>query len=315
MKQRLTKHGILYMEKTSDERLQFLLQRVERGQLTYDKRPVRELRGFIDARGLKKSSSSTKKDILIAQLERADKDATFRFEDLPAELRVRVYELHLKSLDTNTGHFLAPAPITQVSKLVRQESMPIFYQQCTFHFDFNNIDPRSWIGLTEASARFSDGPILKGIKKLSISGIPDYTRCRCMSKIARSNPLRFTIEISSDGSMSELPQLDPIETLGGRKSDKDINGGLHLHDKDFVRIKLGQEAVRKFYRTLEARGKRAQKEKADRSSNQSSQADKEWSGFVEGPEIGLGLQRVDLEVLMVIFGAKGAGWRTKSTSG
>ena len=64
-------------------------------------------------------------------LEKADEN--FRFEkllDLPAELRVVIYGFYFESLpqlDEPTQ-----PPLAKVSRLIRQESLPIFFGTCTF---------------------------------------------------------------------------------------------------------------------------------------------------------------------------------------
>lgn len=59
----------------------------------------------------------------------------FRFLDLAAELRVRIYKYHIQS--EYPGIFVSikqPQPaIAAVSRLLRNECLPIFYSTCTFH--------------------------------------------------------------------------------------------------------------------------------------------------------------------------------------
>ena len=72
-------------------------------------------------------------------LEQADEGTTFHhFLDLPAELRSHVYAHYFSSLP-RLEQPVQP-PISRVSRLVRQESLPIFYSTCTFVL--NMCEPR-----------------------------------------------------------------------------------------------------------------------------------------------------------------------------
>ena len=102
--------------------------RRERGLLDYRQSDVSELRNFVEARGLAKMPKrTTSKKRLIQTLEDADDQMSFgHFMDLPPELRVSIYNLHLQSL--KKPNFAAQPPITKVSKTIRQETLPLFYR-------------------------------------------------------------------------------------------------------------------------------------------------------------------------------------------
>jgi hypothetical protein len=78
---------------------------------------------------------------LKAQLEQADDDATFeRLSDLPPELRATIYKHYFQSLDDSLarrGYKYQP-PITLVSRQVRQEALPLFYEHSTFIMEANH---------------------------------------------------------------------------------------------------------------------------------------------------------------------------------
>ena len=64
-------------------------------------------------------------------LEEADENTGFeRLLDLPPELRVLIYGLHFDSMP-ELREPVQP-PLSKVSRLLRQESLPIFYSTCTF---------------------------------------------------------------------------------------------------------------------------------------------------------------------------------------
>lgn len=125
-----------------------LYVRDQRGFISYDALAVNELLQFYHARirdmplggqTLLKAGKPSKAD-LVKVLEEADANSSFHhFSDLPAELRVRVYTLYFGSI----GVLDRPAqpPITMVSRLLRKEALPVFYQTCTFKLDIAIGDP------------------------------------------------------------------------------------------------------------------------------------------------------------------------------
>ena len=164
---------------------------------------MEELRRFAQDRGLNLPSSIVRKQ-LIEILETADKSAQFpRMLELPAELRVRIYEYHFvwfaddhasraRSIkdpgDTETPRddehrciylLHKQPPITKVCRILREESLDIFYDTITF-----------WLVLW----RFfrSNG----GAEPLSVSnGVNDvFQRGILLNRVRR---LRIQIKVSS----------------------------------------------------------------------------------------------------------------------
>lgn len=111
-----------------------LLHRFGRGLLSYERCNRAELRAFIESRGLMDSvPESTLKWDLVSCLQEADDSMTLlEIADLPPELCVRIYELHFETLRPVTTP--VQPPITKLSALVRQESLPVFYQSSRFAF-------------------------------------------------------------------------------------------------------------------------------------------------------------------------------------
>lgn len=134
-------------------------------------RTISTYRGIIIAKGSNKVH-------LIETLEKADDERTFhKFLDLPAELRVRIYDYHLDTFRNLIDSKLPPAPfdfraywdksssvaraqrevdrthdlplgmpqpsITKVCQLVRQESLPRFYLVHRMRIEFDN--KRQWV--------------------------------------------------------------------------------------------------------------------------------------------------------------------------
>lgn len=103
--------------------------RRERGLVDYDRYDVKDLKVFASGRGLtgvpKRASKTTLKQIL----DEADDNMVFsRFMDLPPELRLTIYNLHLNSFSLRTPARAAQPPITKVSRSIRQETLPLFYR-------------------------------------------------------------------------------------------------------------------------------------------------------------------------------------------
>ncbi|PIA90968.1 hypothetical protein CB0940_11094 [Cercospora beticola] len=98
--------------------------RRQRGLLIYGDCSQEELRQFCGERGIRLLRSSNNRAGMIASLELADdKGTTFdRFLDLPAELRLRIYQSYKASLGSKFGPFSVAPPITSVSKMTRQEA-------------------------------------------------------------------------------------------------------------------------------------------------------------------------------------------------
>lgn len=111
--------------------------RRERGLLDYEKCLVRELKGFIQARKLKlPKGGRVHKEHLIQVLEQADEELEFpKLFDLPTELRDNIYEKYFDALPSLPLQPHQP-PLTLVP-LLRTESLPLYYNNCTFTFDFH----------------------------------------------------------------------------------------------------------------------------------------------------------------------------------
>ena len=130
----------------SHEFLDDQLLRAQRGLLCYWLCSEQELERFINRRLFelqrsyshmhKISSSHVEPDMgltklsYIKQLQRADDPRTFRqFTALPRDVRLIVYEFAMLSFPAHEDKdAISQPPITQVSRLLRSESLPLFYQ-------------------------------------------------------------------------------------------------------------------------------------------------------------------------------------------
>jgi hypothetical protein len=123
------------LRKTPASRVRELYIRFQRGLICYEGLSIRELRRFAAQRGLAVSTEATRNSFkaLRAILEKADDDATFeRFSDLPPELRQIVFLHYFDSLADRKVRYKRQPPITLVSRTLREEALPLFYERCEF---------------------------------------------------------------------------------------------------------------------------------------------------------------------------------------
>ncbi|KAK4621804.1 hypothetical protein CLAFUW4_07358 [Fulvia fulva] len=99
----------------------------------YHKCSVSELRNFCETRKLVMPlSEKASRTDLIHTLHAADESQPLdESMDLPPEVRVIIYKFYLGSLNTQR-QMPAQPPLLKVSRLVRQESFPLFYDLCDF---------------------------------------------------------------------------------------------------------------------------------------------------------------------------------------
>ena len=157
-----------------------VLMRSDRGLCSYDRYSVQELRLFCQSRGISLSTEEKTKNKLkanvIGALEQADEDATFsRFLDLPLELRLQVYAHHFESFKQNTT--VVQPPITATCRLLRAESLPLFYsghrfllqaqQKHRYEHPVSESDLRH-VGITPAVIQGLSDACLANIRKLRI---------------------------------------------------------------------------------------------------------------------------------------------------
>lgn len=140
-KRLLDKNGVAFTKTSSSTRLADLNSRYQRGLPCYDKFKTSELQAFCKARGLTPRQRLDKvpsRVDLAATLEAADDSKTFNhFMDLPSELRVEIYKLHFQTLTTPQDLIPAQPPLTKICRLVRHESIPLFYDTCDFALEIH----------------------------------------------------------------------------------------------------------------------------------------------------------------------------------
>ncbi|KAK5724570.1 hypothetical protein LTR15_004616 [Elasticomyces elasticus] len=121
--------------------LEAYLQRIDRDLIRYDLYETDELLAFAAARRITVRDYVTDNTTpatlrrnhvsLVWQLRDADDNATFPFEKLPPELRVRVYDLYFDGF-SKTLKTPAQPPLARTCRLMRSEVLPIFYRRTRF---------------------------------------------------------------------------------------------------------------------------------------------------------------------------------------
>lgn len=167
-------------------RLLYLVSRMDRNLLDYEKCSYEDLLKFCVRRGISASISRGKgrkkttpvtnvlvkhphisqftRRHLISALENADEEANLsRFFDLPAELRCRIYPYSFSCFDLPTEPCIPP-PIARASQLTRKESLPLFYQfhELVLRFDAWE-EPRGRLAGQSARSFFTSFPHLAGL--------------------------------------------------------------------------------------------------------------------------------------------------------
>jgi len=109
----------------------------QRGLLSYELMPLRELKLYATQRALPITpGQKVTLTSLKTQLEQADEGATFRLSELPPELRGLIFSYYFNSfVESDSPHLNCQPPITLVSRTIRQESLPLFYGCQNLGFD------------------------------------------------------------------------------------------------------------------------------------------------------------------------------------
>ncbi|SMY29366.1 unnamed protein product [Zymoseptoria tritici ST99CH_1A5] len=223
--------GRHYTSATTRPRLVELVKRTARGLRCYDGDSPTELSHFISQRGINPTSSNTKKkQELITILESADEEATFdRFFDLPAELRVFVYELHFASYTCERRAIESPTPppITQVDTMLREETLKLFYSTCEFLFNFHS-------SIGNPTLHFDDvtGDL---IRKLTLTHLPDVRNMRIRVSWAGNNNAHYVasvvrLPLDGEGKLS----MDQDSVIEGNQRTKLASTKLTHNIRQFV---------------------------------------------------------------------------------
>lgn len=122
--------------------------RCQRGLLSYAQCTTAELRTFCVARGLASTQEvkHMRSPNLVHRLSEADNGETFNhFLDLPAELRVQIYELYFEGFHASgsTPRAPYPIPLAKSCTVVRREVMPVYLGTFTYELNLWSCPPWS----------------------------------------------------------------------------------------------------------------------------------------------------------------------------
>jgi hypothetical protein len=128
----LQERGGYFLRSWTKSTLVKAVTRSTRGLLRYEGYQISELRSFCRQRKLAVPNLwRARKMQLVEALEQADEVMKFqKLFDLPPELRVLIYTTYFDSLP-KLEEPIQP-PVCKVSRIIRQESLPIFFKTCTF---------------------------------------------------------------------------------------------------------------------------------------------------------------------------------------
>ena len=135
LRQHLSDASFTTLKKTRKFRLIELYVRCQRGMLSYEGLSLHELQDLAAQRAVPTGTETTlhSREALMELLEKADNEATFEgFSELPAELRQMVFSHYFNSLVVRETSYKHQPPITLVSRTLREESLPLFYERCNF---------------------------------------------------------------------------------------------------------------------------------------------------------------------------------------
>lgn len=149
--------GTRIQSEAYDLHIQLLMNRLEKGLMTYDACSYEELLKYCVQRhipvtqsGIRKTNES-KRELMAALLDADEEHAFHRFTELPSELRNLIYGFSFEYFDSSRNHGAArpPPPIAQVSRLLRSETLPLFYKDEHFIADF---EKGSNLGIEQSKA-------------------------------------------------------------------------------------------------------------------------------------------------------------------
>lgn len=136
LRDHLERKGFRSLKSTHSIRLRALYKRAQRGLMSCEGLPLEELKFYAAQRGLPPNLGPyITVNVLKAQLEDADDEATFDYlPKLPPELRGLIYTYYFNSLDRGEEYAETKRqpPIALVSRETRKESLPLFYECCSF---------------------------------------------------------------------------------------------------------------------------------------------------------------------------------------
>lgn len=228
------------------------MERSNSGKLSYGQFTNKELRDFMNSRGIVKNFGKGKigkRSELIAELEREDDDPKFHhFIKLPAELRNMVYTYYYAEFKDKNLNCPQQPPLTVTSRQIRNEALPLFYASCLFEFRYFADHPAerfrlptefcNWIHATKESD-------IARINRFVITGDIWCDILRMRFRIDFTKEMKNYLHIVS----SRLGEQDGKEIMAERSWEQEHHLRFREPDNE---AKLSKKLIVQFQGALEA---------------------------------------------------------------
>ncbi|EME84354.1 uncharacterized protein MYCFIDRAFT_173359 [Pseudocercospora fijiensis CIRAD86] len=243
--------GIFPPAGTQPARRIALLSRAQRGLLIYEKCTLEELRRFCMQRAILKTGGKkcersnikhavegrfkksnfikqARDDELITLLETADEHSTLeRFLDLDPAIRKQIFSMHLSSLEYH--HIPTLPPVTRVSRLIRQETYPLFYDLCPANIRIARKPPS-----INTVTKLADPPFLPAVERFFTKHTLQLNRFRRINVLLSVEPeawkftsWRYTLKVGEREVLSlereEKPHNERKKEVGLRETRVSLN--------------------------------------------------------------------------------------------
>ena len=157
-----------------------------------------ELQKFVVDRGMQDTARRTpNRKGLIKKLLNADKNPSFTLcLDLPAELRNQVYDFYTESLTTEPVHCPIDPPLARASRLLRAESLPIFYKTCTFLFilEQRNITRSHFDTCSSSFLKVTPAKRLQLIRNFTVKYISEGSSLRLSTSMVAACTMQMSLQ-------------------------------------------------------------------------------------------------------------------------
>ncbi|PIA91566.1 hypothetical protein CB0940_09041 [Cercospora beticola] len=169
-------HPLHWLSKVS---LRARYQRVIRRLLCYDACSIGELRIFVQARGLEVETHREKERTSLERaLEKGDTELSFhRIMDLPAELRLNIYEFYICDFSEELHEPTQP-PLARTNQQIRKEFLPVFYTNheilLKMTFDAEKDYDLRWDKGTDYFVKSLEPSSLAMLRKINITVREDF---------------------------------------------------------------------------------------------------------------------------------------------
>lgn len=232
-----------------------LLVKDDSQPVVYEQFGVKDLEAFLNQRYIPLPSSITRtyKERCITRLEAADRTAIFPLYELPAELRQKIYREAVTttvSIPLNNKHGFPFPHIVGVSKMVRQEALPVFYDSNTFQariranqrdVSTSKVDPPEWI--LKMPTNFNEAALHMIVELRWDFSFNNNSQMRGNAKIETEFD---THERKSKHDSCALPRVSELRVVRYRPYNKiQVDMGLAEAVRAVIKVWVGQSGEKK----------------------------------------------------------------------